>query len=93
VQRKGQNNEAKDAKGLPMTDVIILDPMNVLDSDGMRVGAADRVEGVRFRLTDGAGAPHHLSIYSVARIDRFIHLDVTLRDVLHGWATEAALAT
>jgi hypothetical protein len=92
LQRKRQNNNAKDAKGIPMVDVILLGPMNVLDSDGRRVGTADRVEGGRFRLTDGAGGLRHLSIYSVASIDRFIHLDVTLRDVLQGWAAETALA-
>ena len=69
-----------------MPDAIIFVPMNVLDSAGKRVGAADQIEGRRLRLTDDLGHHRYLSMLAVERVDRFIHLRLSLRQVRRRWA-------
>lgn len=54
--------------------------MDVIASDGERIGKVDAVEGQRIKLTKDASADgqhHHVDLSDVARVDEHVHLSKT----------------
>ncbi len=78
-----------------MVDASQIRPhMDVIASDGERVGTVDAVEGQRIKLTRDAspdGKHHHVDLSDVSRIDEHVHLSKT-RAAL-GLAAAGAAAT
>lgn len=65
--------------------------MEVVASDGERIGQVDEVDGDRIKLTkDSAGHHHHVAIADVARVDEHVHLSKTRATVLGAAAGAAA---
>ena len=67
--------------------------MEVLASDGQRVGTVDRLEGVdRIKLTrqdPSAGGKHHfIPVSWVDRVDAHVHLSRSSQDVTAQWEEE-----
>ena len=64
-----------------MVDASQIRPhMDVIASDGDRVGAVDAVEGQRIKLTakdSPDGKHHHIDLADVARVDEHVHLSKT----------------
>ena len=64
-----------------MVDASQIRPhMDVIASDGDRVGKVDAVEGQRIKLTKDAspdGKHHHVDLSDVARVDEHVHLSKT----------------
>lgn len=61
--------------------------MTVVDNNGVRVGAVDRVEGAAtIRLTkDGQGRHHWVPLTWVTRVDTHVHLDRSGKDARQAW--------
>ena len=54
--------------------------MDVIASDGERIGTVDAVEGERIKLTKDSssdGKHHHVDLSDVARVDEHVHLSKT----------------
>jgi len=68
-------------RGFQMIDRSqIREHMDVIASDGERIGKVDAVEGERIKLTkDGSsdGQHHHVDFTDVARVDEHVHLSKT----------------
>ena len=64
-----------------MVDASQIRPhMDVIASDGERIGKVDAVEGQRIKLTKDAssdGKHHHIDLADVARVDEHVHLSKT----------------
>ncbi|MBM3527577.1 MAG: DUF2171 domain-containing protein [Alphaproteobacteria bacterium] len=68
--------------------------MEVIGSDGERVGTVDRLEGKnQIKLTKSdpkAGGKHHfISVDWIARVDQRVHLSKTRKDAMAQWKTAA----
>lgn len=70
----------------------IREHMEVLGSDGERVGTVDRLDGddmIKLAHTDSPdGKPHYLAVDLVDRIDEHIHLSVTAEEAVAEWEDE-----
>ena len=66
--------------------------MEVIASDGKKVGVVDRVEGEAIKLTKdscGDGMHHFLPLSMVANVDRHVHLNKNFDEALAGWKPDA----
>ena len=71
----------------------IKEHMEVLASDGQRVGTVDHLEGVdRIKLTrqdpSAGGKHHHIPVSWVDRVDAHVHLSRSSQDVMAQWEGE-----
>jgi hypothetical protein len=70
----------------------IREHMEVLGSDGERVGTVDHVEGdamIKLARTDSPDGQHHyLAIDLVDRIDEHVHLNVSAEEAVAEWGDE-----
>ena len=67
--------------------------MDVLDLNGKKIGVVDRVEGDAIKLTKdscGDGMHHFLPASMVARVDRHVHLNLSVDEAMAGWKPDAA---
>ncbi len=72
----------------------IKEHMEVLGSDGERLGTVDHLEGAdQIKLTKNdpkAGGQHHfIPVDWVARVDRHVHLSKTCQDAMKQWKSAA----
>ena len=70
----------------------IREHMDVIGSDGTKVGTVDNVQGGEIKLTKSADAEgkHHLIPLSwVAKVDSHVHLSKAANDVKKQWKTAA----
>ena len=74
----------------------IREHMDVIGSDGSRVGTVDRVEGQTIKLAKGdpnAGGSHHwIPMDWVQRVDQHVHLNRSRDEVSRNWQTAAPAA-
>jgi hypothetical protein len=70
----------------------IREHMEVLGSDGERVGTVDRLDGddmIKLAHTDSPDGKHHyLAVDLVDRIDEQVHLSVTAEEAVAEWEDE-----
>ncbi|QEH38426.1 hypothetical protein OJF2_70270 [Aquisphaera giovannonii] len=83
------------SKGPVGSPADIREHMEVLASDGTKVGRVDHVQGDHIRLTknDSPDGQHHLIPISwVAKVHDHIHLNRNHREVQAGWQTEGTVS-
>ena len=76
-----------------MSLVKIRKGMKVFGSDGLYLGMVDRIEGRAIRLARespaGGGEDHYLPAAWVRSVDRAVHLDRPVKDVLRMWGADS----
>jgi hypothetical protein len=74
----------------------IREHMDVLGSDGARVGTVDRVEGQTIKLAkndpNAHGSHHWIPMDWVQRVDQHVHLSKPSAEVSRNWQTAAPAA-
>ena len=78
-------------EGRPLLDLIIKG-MEVVDSDGTRVGSVDKVEGGHFKICRADQKPRNQHQYVdpdwIAAVDDRVRLNRTLDEAKRLWASE-----
>lgn len=77
-----------------MVDVTaIKEHMDVIASDGQKVGRVDHLDGkdkIKLTKTDSADGKHHLvPVAWVAKVDSHVHLNKSAKEVTTNWSAAA----
>ena len=79
-----------------MNSADIREHMEVIGSDGSRVGTVDKVEGQTIKLAkndpNASGSHHWIPMDWVQRVDQHVHLSKSRDEVSRNWQTAAPAA-
>jgi hypothetical protein len=82
-----------DEENATMTTTAIKEHMDVIASDGQKVGQVDHMEGsdkVKLAKHDAPDGKHHLiPLNWVSRVDKHVHLNKAAKDVHAQWSETA----
>jgi hypothetical protein len=70
----------------------IKEHMDVIASDGAKIGTVDHLQGAEIKLTksaDPSGQHHLIPVDWVAKVDSHVHLSKAANDVKKQWKTAA----